>query len=451
MKRLAAIFLLLLFCAAAFAQTADEMYERAVNKYFLGENESAIYYLNEALKEDPSHAKSRQLLGEIQREAGVVTPPQLPSTTHVVEVEKPRIEKTVTPRRERLVKAVMVASPLLVVTKEVVPLVRTASARSFLFSYFVSIILFVAIILIILFAWHMRRRFSYVQCYECKMMNPTEREFCKKCGARMRHPSLTEEQDVWFKKFGWKKNPFTLDIIPNAFAGHRAEIAIINEKLHSLSGHILITGGIGTGKTTLLQWLEKHLSQKFDAIYVSRPPKRPEDLIDMVAATINNKTYITRSYSLYDFQKLCRKHRKNILLLIDEAHEFNAEFEQYLRSIGDISNVFLVMAGLPQTREEMKRCLPALFDRIVEQLVLGALTLDETKELIQKRINNAGGQGLGPFSNSVIEEIFKIAEGIPRRILKLADWLVARATRENELAIDERQIEAYVRSTETLG
>lgn len=451
MKKLAAFLLVLFFVTAAIAQTAEEMYERAVNKYFLGENESAIYYLNEALKDDPSHAKARQLLGEIQKEAGVVKLLQPTMTTLAIYIDPSRKERVEVVRKERLVRAVIVAPPMTVITKEVTPLVRTISARSFLYNYFISIVLFVAIIAILFFAWHMRRRFSYVQCFECKEMNPAEREFCQKCGARMRHPSLTEEQDVWFKKFGWKKNPFTLDIIPNAFAGHRAEIAIILEKLHSLSGHILITGGIGTGKTTLLQWLEKHLDRKFDAIYVSRPPKRPEDLIDTVAATINSKTNITRSYSLYEFHKLCRKHHKNILLLIDEAHEFNAEFEQYLRSIGDISNIFLVMAGLPQTREEMKRCLPALFDRIVEQIVLGALTFDETKELIQKRITNAGGQGLGPFTGSIIEEIFKLSDGIPRRILKLADWLVARATRENEITIDARQIEAYVRTIEALG
>jgi len=285
-------------------------------------------------------------------------------------------------------------------------------------------------------SWH-------IYCPECQTRNSKSTEFCRKCGSRLKVPELTEEQKDWFGKFGWKKNPFTLNIIPDVFAGHKVEISMIVEKLNTHSGHILVIGGLGTGKTTLLQWLEKNIKDKFEPIYVLRPPTRPAELIDLVSATIANKTTSTHKYSVYDFQELCKNYKRNILLLLDEAHEFNEEFEQFIRTLGDLPNIYLVMAGLPQAREKLKRDLPALFDRIVESVLLGSLTIDETKELILKRITNAGGKGLGPFTEAAIVKVYDMSYGIPRGILKICDWVITHAIRANKTYIDEQDILAY--------
>ncbi|MEA3493747.1 MAG: AAA family ATPase [Candidatus Margulisiibacteriota bacterium] len=284
---------------------------------------------------------------------------------------------------------------------------------------------------------------NHIYCPECRARNALDAEFCGKCGVRLKVPDLNDEQKGWFGKFGWTKNPFTLNIIPDIFTGHQVEISIIVEKLNTLSGHILVIGGLGTGKTTLLQWLEKNLQNKFETIYILRPPAKPDELINLVSSTISKRTTSTRAYTIYEFQDLCKKYKRNILLLIDEAHEFKEEFEQFLRTLGDLPNIFLVMAGLPQAREKLKRDLPALFDRIVESLLLGSLNLEETKELIQKRINNAGGKGLGPFTAGAIDKIYDLSYGIPRGILKVCDWVITQAVRSNKTYIDDRDIQAY--------
>jgi len=292
----------------------------------------------------------------------------------------------------------------------------------------------------LLYSWW-RAKFTY--CNECGMRNSNDAEFCKKCGNRLKFTDLTEEQKTWFGRYSWAKNPFTLNIIPDAFAGHQAEIAMIIEKLNTLSGHILVIGGLGTGKTILLQWLERNLKNKFETIYIMRPASRPDEFIDLVSATLARKTNHTHKYTIYDFQELCKKYKRNVLLLIDEAHEFNEEFEQFLRTLGDLPNIFLIMGGLPQVREKLKRDLPALFDRIIESILLGALTFDETKELIQKRITNAGGGGLGPFSGSAIKKIFDLSFGIPRGMLKICDWAVTQSVRAKKTNIDIADIETY--------
>ena len=292
----------------------------------------------------------------------------------------------------------------------------------------------------IYFWW--RSRHTY--CPECQTRNVKDIEFCRNCGFRLKLPPLTHEQQEWFHKFYWKTNPFTLNVMPDYFTGHKHEISLIVEKLNTLSGHILIIGGLGTGKSTLLQWLEKHLRSKFETIYVLRPPSRPSELIDLVSATISGQTNHTKKYSVYDFQSLCKNYSRNILLLLDEAHEFNEEFEQFIRTLGDLPNIYLVIAGLPQAREKLKRDLPALFDRIVASILLGSLSLEETKDMILKRISSAGGKGLGPFTLSAVDKIFQLSYGVPRGMLKICDWTVAQAIKDNRLTIDEKDVAAYV-------
>jgi type II secretory pathway predicted ATPase ExeA len=280
-------------------------------------------------------------------------------------------------------------------------------------------------------------------CPECGNRVSADVEFCAKCGARLRVWEATDDRDKWFAKFSWTKNPFTLDVLPLTYTGHHKEIDLVMERLNTQSGHILVIGGLGSGKTIFLRWLESNLKGPFKPIYVVRPPDNPNDLINLIISTLSGKTEKTRSYSLFDFQAFCNQYKKVIIILLDEAHEFNDEFEKFIRTIGDLKNVFLIMAGLPQERERLKKSLPALFDRIVETIFLGALTLEECKELIGKRIIYAGGTGFGPFSMSALEKVHELSFGIPRGILKICDWVVTQAIRNQKNLIDMSDVAEF--------
>jgi len=491
MKKYLVLFFLLL-AGVVFAQSAEELYEGAVNKYFLGDNAGAVVLLRRVLADQPDNDKARVLLQQIESEgaAPVVATPttvkrvvattlrRAAATTTTLPKEKTKEEKA----NEYFIKAqeffengdYLIAKAYFRRVLDLVP--DQQEAQSYLDEYIPerialitkmdeakeavkdirtkieapAFLLYLLVSLVLVFGFlfglntlYCSWRGKHLYCPECSSRNHLNAEFCRKCGYRLRASDLSPEQNSWFCKFNWSKNPFTLNVIPEAYAGHKTEISMIAEKLATLSGHILIVGGLGTGKTTLLQWMENHLKEKFETIYLLRPPARTDELIDLVAATITRRTNHTHRYSIYEFQKLCRQYKRNILLLLDEAHEFNEEFEQFLRTLGDLPNMYLVMAGLPQAREKLKRDLPALFDRIVETVLLGSLTQQETKELILNRIKNAGGEGFGPFTVAATEKIFDLGYGIPRGILKICDWLVTRAVRANQVSIEAKDVEAY--------
>jgi len=298
----------------------------------------------------------------------------------------------------------------------------------------------VLMLIIEMFIWW-RSFHSY--CGECGARNKIDANFCRRCGNRLIISVLTPKQRAWLTKFNWRRNPFTLDVIPDIYVGHQDEISSIVEKLKSRSGHVLVLGGTGMGKTALLRWLERNLAGDFSPVYVVRPTPECEELIELVLANITDRSNGKNIGGLQDFQKICSEYQGIIVVLLDEAQELSEEFEKCLKTMGDCTNVLLVMAGLPPAQAKLKKELPGLFDRVVEQVLLSALNSEEVAELIEKRVARVGGEGLGPFTKTAIEMIYDVSFGVPREVIKVCDWTVTQAIKNNKDKIDANDVRLY--------
>jgi general secretion pathway protein A len=247
-------------------------------------------------------------------------------------------------------------------------------------------------------------------------------------------------------KFKWKRNPFTLDIMPKLFTGYQTLVVEVIAKIHAKSGHILITGNKGVGKTSLLRWLAENLKKEFHPIYVPRPSENFDELVGYIADSLKVKRPKDKTYTVYDLEEIVKKSKKHILILLDEAHEFTPQFERPLRTLGDINGVNLVLCGLKETKEKIQAISPPFYERIVMQKVLEHMTPEETSDLIRKRIEDVGGAGIAPFTQEAIQNIFKMSGGVPRTILKVCDWLVTDAIRHELTVIGEKTGERLARS-----
>ncbi|HTY13342.1 MAG TPA: AAA family ATPase, partial [Candidatus Omnitrophota bacterium] len=305
-----------------------------------------------------------------------------------------------------------------------------------------SVVSVLAIILLLRILWTNIASFFESKkqqvCSECHWINPAGAEFCSKCGARLKPwSSVSASQKKWYGKFGWRRNPFTLDIMPNLFTGYQSQVETVLEKIYQKSGHIMITGNKGAGKTTLLKWLADKLKDDFHTIYIPRPTDDFDDLLEYMATSLKVKKTRDKKFSIYDIEAIASSSNKNILLLLDEAHEFTAEFERPLRSLGDLNGVSFVLAGLPETVEKIKNLSAPFYDRIVEKVVLEHLTAEETRDLIKKRIENVGGEETKPFTHEALLKIHDLGQGVPRKILKVCDWIVTDAIRHDLDSIGE--------------
>ncbi|UCD07428.1 MAG: BlaI/MecI/CopY family transcriptional regulator, partial [Candidatus Aenigmatarchaeota archaeon] len=108
-----------------------------------------------------------------------------------------------------------------------------------------------------------------------------------------------------------------------------------------------------------------------------------------------------------------------------------------LRTLVDnIDNLSVIMAGLPVFENILKSNLETFSRRINTKTDLGNLTKAETRELVKKRIENAGGEDIRPFTSRTIEYIYERTGGFPREVIRLCNDLAYKALRSNISTID---------------
>ncbi len=256
---------------------------------------------------------------------------------------------------------------------------------------------------------------------------------------------VNENKDI--SKWGWNANPFVLKIDPKLFVGYEEQIDAIRRHIKHKHKIALITGRTGSGKTTFLKWLETQYDTA--KIYVSKPPKRPEEFVSLFTEIFGFSFFerlLRRKPNLYTLPNYINKKLKgnHLVFLLDEAHETERDVLEWLRVLTDqINEVSLVMAGLPVMEGKIKTELETLDQRITTRISLTSLDLEETKELIKKRIESVGGKGTYPFTDSAIEKIYEKTGGFPREILKLCDRLINTALEKGLDIIDEKAVEEH--------
>jgi hypothetical protein len=105
----------------------------------------------------------------------------------------------------------------------------------------------------------------------------------------------------------------------------------------------------------------------------------------------------------------------------------------------------LVFAGLPSFEKLIDSKLPTLSMRVTTKVYLKSLTDSETSALIKKRIEDAGGEGINPFTEDSITKIYDITGGFPREIIKKCDVLVKNAAQKNIDTINKKFVEEILK------
>lgn len=240
--------------------------------------------------------------------------------------------------------------------------------------------------------------------------------------------SYENEVKDWLHEVGLNGNPFTLRIKPSLFVGYESELKRLSYHIQENRKFALISGATGSGKTTLLRLVERTFSDKYNLIYLSKPPEVGE-LVDVFVEKFP-PSFFQRIFglnvSIHDLgEYLGGKIDEGLLLLIDELHEADVKTLQWLRTITDqVDGIQLIFAGLPTLDSKLRENVETLKSRITTRIELTTLDKEETEELIRKRIENNGGRDFGPFTEECVKEIYEKTGGFPREILKICDELI---------------------------
>jgi type II secretory pathway predicted ATPase ExeA len=436
MKKIQAIicmglFLFFAFHSISFCQTttAQEYYDHATYLYLTGDLDGALKDLGFAIKLAPSFTAAKNLTKTILREKALTSaPPPPPAPTPTPPPPPPAPSSWAQTANKIKLMAFSISEPFRANPSAVSGIIGGCAG------------LFILFILLSTISKRYQNNKILNQdrldtCFICGAKLDLGVEYCPNCGTDiglklMR--TVSEEHKKWLGKMGWKGNPFTLDIHPELFVGHRKDGKEILGKIQSKSGHILITAPMGTGKTTFLRWLAIHLGKESMALFIPRPPQDFNQLIKYIIENLYpNAPAKDDKFDIYNFNQLRRKINKDVVLLLDEAHEYSVDIERPLRTLGDLDRVILIAAGLPETIEKLKNEFQPLYDRMVLKIEFKNLTFEEMQDMIRARIKSVNGMDFRPFNVAAVEKIFELSKGNPRSTIKVCDKAVAKAIDRN--------------------
>lgn len=252
---------------------------------------------------------------------------------------------------------------------------------------------------------------------------------------------------MYTRYFGLTEKPFA--IAPNPrylFMSelHREALAHLMYGISSEGCIILLTGDVGTGKTTVCRCLIEQLPAKTDIAMILNPKLTINDLLKTICeelkipiptTTPSIKTYIDQLNAY-----LLRAHAegRNTALIVDEAQNLDIEILEQLRLLTNLETntnklLQIILIGQPELRHILDDPkLSQINQRITTRYHLKPLQAADVSTYIEHRIAIAGGNSRNVlFSKKAIEYVAKISRGIPRVINTLCDHALLGAYANN--------------------
>jgi general secretion pathway protein A len=235
--------------------------------------------------------------------------------------------------------------------------------------------------------------------------------------------------------FGLRDNPFNVNPDPRYwFLTERAQeaLACLTYGIQRRRGFILLTGEVGTGKTTLLNKLLGWLRQyRVATSYIFNPGLDPDQFLDYMLADFGlNSESRQKGRMLQHLNKwLLDRYRMRgtAVLIVDEAQNLTPEVLEEIRLLTNLETsteklLQIVLAGQSELEEKLNRPeLRQLRQRITLRTKTYPLTLEETRQYIANRLRIAGSNGLAIFSGDAVEAVHSYARGVPRVINLLCE------------------------------
>jgi general secretion pathway protein A len=263
--------------------------------------------------------------------------------------------------------------------------------------------------------------------------------------------------------FGLEDTPFTLTPDPRFIVftpSYNQVLASLYYGLENAKGLIVLTGEVGTGKTTALRWILRRLDSSVLAAYVFNPRLSIDEFYHHVTQLLGLKDWTNKAALLRVFgQVLEDRHRRGLrtVLIIDEAHELSNYVLEEIRLLmnfesDNAKHLQIVLTGQPELRDKLNQPnLRQLKQRVALRCKMHALpNADEVERYITERLLIGGSDQPNIFTPGAIDFIFQCSEGIPRQINNLCDNAMLAAYAAGEQIIGRQIIEEVAENLDLL-
>ena len=238
--------------------------------------------------------------------------------------------------------------------------------------------------------------------------------------------------------FGLNSNPFNLSPDPSFLyrsVQHEEALASLIYGVQSRKGFIVLSGEVGTGKTTILECLRDHLtSHQIPFAFLFNSRLTPDQFFEMAAHDFNlncKRTSKTEVLLALNAMLIKRANQnQTTVMIVDEAQNLEWDVLEEIRLLGNLETrrgkmLQIILSGQPELDRKLEeREYRQLKQRIALRCHLRPLNAAETAEYIASRLSRAGMRDQTVFPPDVLLEIHRRTQGIPRLINSVCDNLM---------------------------
>jgi len=234
--------------------------------------------------------------------------------------------------------------------------------------------------------------------------------------------------------YGLKERPFNVTSDPAFFFSSKKHKEAISHLLYGVSqrkGIILLTGEIGTGKTTICRFFLNHVAKNIKTAFILNPAFSETQLLESIIKDFGifpkNKSKLDMVWELNNFLLRESTAGNNLVLIVDEAQNLQPNLLEQIRLLSNLETekdklLQVILVGQPELNNRINLYdLRQLRQRIMVRYHIGPLDNDEIKSYINHRLEIAGSAGKIKFSNEAIDSISRFSGGIPRLINMICD------------------------------
>ncbi len=234
--------------------------------------------------------------------------------------------------------------------------------------------------------------------------------------------------------YGFSETPFNMTPNPRFFFSSGKHQEALDSLVYAITerkGFVVITGEIGSGKTTVCRALLNRLDSKTQTALITNTHLSSKDLLSVILEDLEvdhvpgSKSKLLSQLNAYLIDQLRADH--NVVLIIDEAQNLAPNVLEEVRMLSNLETeteklIQIVLMGQPELKKKLSLSrLEQLRQRITVFYHLSPLTSAETKEYVLHRLKIASGSDRQYFTEGAIYLVHKFSNGVPRLINQICD------------------------------
>jgi general secretion pathway protein A len=234
--------------------------------------------------------------------------------------------------------------------------------------------------------------------------------------------------------FGFKEKPFNITPDPKYLylsGQHQEAIAHLLYGIRERGGFVVVTGEIGTGKTTLCRYLINQMDDQTEGAVILNPNLSEIELLKSINQDFGiDSSGQTKRELINELNRFLLEERlrsKNMVLIIDEAQNLEPEVMEQIRMLSNLETekeklIQIILIGQPQLKALLARPeLRQLDQRVTARYHLRPLNRKETLRYIQHRLDVAGAVNKVVFEPAAMRRVYAFSRGTPRLINVVCD------------------------------